>query len=53
MVVHLDMGILLALQTKDIHHQDFNMVIGMVLDPMVCTVLQVHRMAREMFTCLF
>ena len=29
------------------------MVIGMVLDPMVCTVLQLHRMAHEIFTCLF
>lgn len=28
------MDILLVLQIKDIHHPDFNMVIGMVLDPM-------------------
>jgi hypothetical protein len=40
MEVHLDMDILLALQTKDIHHQDSNMVIGMVLEPMVCSILQ-------------
>jgi hypothetical protein len=53
MEVHQDMDILLVLQIKDIHHPDFNMVIGMVLDPMVCTVLQLHRMAHEIFTCLF
>jgi hypothetical protein len=36
---HLDMDILLALQTKDIHHQDSSMVIGMVLEPMVCSIV--------------
>lgn len=39
------MDIPLALQIKDIHHQDFNMVIGMVLDPMAHLDLDHHHRA--------
>lgn len=43
MELHLDMDILLVLQTKDIHHQDSSMVIGMVLEPMVLDLAHLPR----------